>query len=61
MVALPDSDPVSGMPFAFDMAMATRHRDKELLARLDSVIVRRRADIMRVLEDYNVPMLQKQP
>jgi hypothetical protein len=41
--------------------MATRHRDKELLARLDSVIVRRRADIMRVLEDYSVPMLQKQP
>ena len=61
MVALPDSDPVSGMPFAFDMAMAVRHRDKELLARLDSVIVRRRADITRVLEDFNVPTLQKQP
>lgn len=61
MVALPDSDPVSGMPFAFDMAMAVRHRDKELLARLDSVIVRRRADITKVLEDYNVPMLQQRP
>ena len=61
MVALPDSDPVSGMPFAFDMAMAVRHRDKELLARLDSVIVRRHADIIRVLQDYNVPMIQMHP
>src|SRR5256886_5711437 len=42
MVALPDSDPVSGMPFAFSMAMAVRHRDKELKARLDSVIDRDR-------------------
>lgn len=61
MVALPDSDPVSGMPFAFDMAMAVRHRDKELKATLDSVIVRRRADITRVLEDFNVPMTQMRP
>jgi len=61
MVALPDSDPVSGMPFAFDMAMAVRHRDKDLKARLDSVIVRRRADITRVLEDFNVPMIQMHP
>ncbi|HYL54357.1 MAG TPA: quinoprotein dehydrogenase-associated putative ABC transporter substrate-binding protein [Gemmatimonadales bacterium] len=61
MIALPDSDAVSGMPFAFDMAMAVRHRDKELLARLDSVIVRRHADIIRVLQDFNVPMIQMHP
>ncbi len=58
MVALPDSDPVSGMPFAFAMAMAVRHRDKELRAQLDSVIGRRHADLVRVLEDYNVPMIK---
>ena len=58
MVALPDSDAVSGMPFSFQMAMAVRHRDKELRAQLDSVIARRRADIVRVLDEYNVPMLQ---
>jgi quinoprotein dehydrogenase-associated probable ABC transporter substrate-binding protein len=61
MVALPDSDAVSGMPFAFDMAMAVRHRDKELKATLDSVIDRRRGDIVRVLEQYNVPMIQVHP
>lgn len=61
MVALPDSDAVSGMPFAFDMAMAVRHRDKELKAELDSVIDRRRGEIARVLEDYNVPTIQLHP
>ncbi|HVH67387.1 MAG TPA: quinoprotein dehydrogenase-associated putative ABC transporter substrate-binding protein [Gemmatimonadales bacterium] len=58
MVALPDSDPVSGMPFSFKMAMAVRHRDKEFRAQLDSVITRRHADIVRVLEEYNVPLLE---
>ena len=61
MVALPDSDAVSGMPFAFDMAMAVRHRDKDLKAQLDSVIDRRHGDIVRVLEQYNVPMIQVHP
>ena len=58
MVALPDSDPVSGMRFAFDMAMAVRHRDKDLKAQLDSVIDRRRVDIIAILQRYNVPMIE---
>lgn len=61
LVALPDSDAVSGMPFAFDMAMAVRHRDKDLRAQLDSVIDRRHGDIVRVLEEYSVPMIQLHP
>ena len=61
MVALPDSDPVSGMPFAFSMAMAVRHRDKALKATLDSVIDRRHGDIIRILQDYNVPMIELHP
>src|SRR6266704_2550938 len=61
MVALPDSDPVSGMRFAFDMAMGVRHRDKELLARLDSAIARRRGEILAILQDYGVPVLEPHP
>ncbi len=61
LVALPDSDPVSGMPFARDMAMAVRHRDKELKARLDSVIDRRHSEIVKILQDYNVPMIEMHP
>src|SRR2546421_3471290 len=61
MVALPDSDPVSSMPFAFNMAMAVRHRDKALLATLDSVIDRRHADIVAILNEFNVPMIEMRP
>jgi len=61
MVALPDSDPVSGMPFARSMAMGVRHRDKALKATLDSVIDRRQADITRILQEYNVPMIEMHP
>jgi mxaJ protein len=61
MVALPDTDAVSGMRFAFDMAMAVRHRDKALKATLDSVIDRRRGEITAILEQYSVPMIQMHP
>jgi mono/diheme cytochrome c family protein len=57
LVALPDTDAVSGMPFAFSMAMAVRHRDKALKATLDSVIDRRRDEITEILRQYNVPMI----
>ena len=61
MVALPDTDAVSGMRFAFDMAMAVRHRDKALKATLDSVIDRRHGEITEILRQYNVPMLETHP
>ena len=61
LVALPDSDPVSGMPFAFDISMGVRRSDKALAARLDSAITRRQAEITSVLREYDVPMLGTQP
>jgi mono/diheme cytochrome c family protein len=39
------------------MAMAVRHGDKELRARLDSVIDRRRTEIVAILREYGVPTL----
>lgn len=57
LVALPDSDPPSGMIFGFDMAMGVRHSDKALAARLDSVIEKDRAEILAVLREYSVPLL----
>jgi len=58
LVPLPDSDPVSAMSFAFDIGMGVRHADKELKAQLDSVIERRRGEIVAILQDYNVPMIE---
>jgi mxaJ protein len=57
LVALPDSDAVSGMIFGFDMAMGVRHADKALAAQLDSVIDKDRAEILGILREYNVPLL----
>jgi quinoprotein dehydrogenase-associated probable ABC transporter substrate-binding protein len=57
LTPLPDSDPPSHMRFSFEMAMGVRHRDKELKARLDSALVRRHDDIVRILQEYHVPLL----
>src|SRR5690348_4939257 len=43
------------VPFAYDIAMGVRKTDTTLRARLDSVIMRRRADIDSILDAYGVP------
>ncbi len=56
LVALPDSDAASGMPFAFDIAMAVRRSNKAFGAQIDSLLERRHDEILAILLDYNVPM-----
>ena len=51
------SDSVTGMPFAFDMAMGVRRRDRELRDSLQRVIERKRPEIEAILRDYAVPLL----
>jgi mxaJ protein len=48
------------VPFAYDIAMGVRRGDRELRARLDSVIVRRRPAIDSVLASYGVPRVSKE-
>jgi mxaJ protein len=45
----------SSRPFAFDISMAVRRGDAERRTMLDDFIVRRRADIDRLLAEYGVP------
>ena len=42
------------LPFVYDISMGTRRGDT-LATKLDQLIVRRRADIDRILDDYGVP------
>lgn len=49
------------VPFAYDIAMGVRKGDTALRARLDSVIVRRRATIDSILDDYGVPRVAAAP
>ena len=43
------------LPFVFDIGMGVRRGDTTFRAALDTVLVRRKADIQRILDDYGVP------
>jgi mxaJ protein len=49
------------VPFAYDIAMGVRKGDEALRARLDTVIVRRRAAIDSILDAYGVPRVSAPP
>jgi mxaJ protein len=46
-----------GLPFVFDIAMATRRGDRQLHDAVNRVITRRRAEIRRILREYGVPLV----
>jgi mxaJ protein len=48
---------LQGQPFEYDISMGVRRGDGALKAALDGAIVRRRADIARILTDYAVPQV----
>ena len=56
LVPLPNDKP-SGRQFEFDVSLGVRRSDKELRARLDSILERRRPAIERILREYNVPTI----
>jgi len=51
------ADSVTGIPFAFDIAMGVRRRDRDLRDSLQSVIESKRSEIEAILRDYAVPLL----
>jgi mxaJ protein len=55
----PVDEPMAGpgMPLTFSIAMGVRRGDAGLRAELDSVLVRRGAEIGRILESYHVPRI----
>ncbi len=63
LAVVPVSPPTDGdgIPFVFDIAMATRREDGELHAALDRVIAGHSADIRRLLVRYGVPLVEGAP
>jgi mxaJ protein len=53
-VRRPDDGP--GVPFTFSIAMAGRREDTALVRTVGDVLVRRRAEVRRILEQYRVPI-----
>jgi quinoprotein dehydrogenase-associated probable ABC transporter substrate-binding protein len=50
-----------GIPFAYDIAVGVRPDDRDLANRLAGVLVRRHAEIDRILRGYGVPMIGAPP
>jgi mxaJ protein len=45
------------LPFEFGISMGVKPGNQELKARLEKVIDARRAEITKILNDYNVPLV----
>jgi mxaJ protein len=47
------------LPFVFDISLAVRHGETEFRDELDEILVRRREDIARILEEYGIPQVDR--
>ena len=56
---LPPPPMLREQPFAFAIAMGVRRGDTQLRDRLDDFLVRRRADIDAILDEYAVPRVEE--
>ena len=56
IVPVTPANDVSGQIFAFDIAMGVRRTDTALAHRLDTLLVRERPAIRKILSDYGVPL-----
>jgi quinoprotein dehydrogenase-associated probable ABC transporter substrate-binding protein len=56
---VPATDAVSGLPFTFGIALGVRRGNTEFRDTLDAILVKRKADIDRILDEYGVPRVAK--
>ena len=55
----PASDP--NLPFTFSIAMGVRKNDKQLRDELNAALERKRSEINRILDQYNIPRVPDPP
>jgi mxaJ protein len=55
---LPHTDRAS-LPFVYDISMGVRRQDKSLADAIDRVLLKRSADIHRILEAFGVPLVDE--
>ncbi|HEU4510668.1 MAG TPA: substrate-binding domain-containing protein [Pyrinomonadaceae bacterium] len=48
------------LPFVFDISMGVRRDDQELKDRLDEILEKRRAEIDQLLEEYQIPRVDRE-
>jgi quinoprotein dehydrogenase-associated probable ABC transporter substrate-binding protein len=57
LVMVPVPSAPGDLPFAFDISMGVKPGNTALLTTLEKVLDSRRADIMKILKEYNVPLV----
>jgi mxaJ protein len=57
VVPLPPSEKAD-LPFEYDISMGVRRADKDLKARLEETLQKRRAEINAILREYNIPLVE---
>jgi len=57
LVMVPVPSATGDLPFEFDMSMGVRKGNDALYATLESVLEKKHAEILKILQDYNVPMV----
>jgi quinoprotein dehydrogenase-associated probable ABC transporter substrate-binding protein len=57
LVALPDTDSATKIPFAYSMAIGVRHADRELKDTLNGILERVHPEILAILHEYHVPTI----
>jgi mxaJ protein len=45
------------LPFVFDISLGVRREESEFAEQLDGILIRRQADIRRILDEYGVPQI----
>lgn len=61
LVPLPERDPVSELPLAFDICVGVRRSEKGLRDEINVILGRKRAEIDQLLASYGVPRAERGP
>jgi quinoprotein dehydrogenase-associated probable ABC transporter substrate-binding protein len=59
LVMVPVPSGTGDLPFEFDMSMGVKKGNDALHAKLESVLQKKQAAILKILQDYNVPMVSR--
>jgi quinoprotein dehydrogenase-associated probable ABC transporter substrate-binding protein len=59
LVMVPVPSGPGDLPFAFDMSMGVKKGNDALFATLESVLEKKKPEILKILQDYNVPMVSR--
>jgi mxaJ protein len=58
LVPVPADAGSPSLPFTYSIALGVRRKDAELKAKLDEVLLRKAAEVRKILEEYGVPFVE---